>query len=192
MNYFESNITIRRVSKFRFNGYLAHKTVEKMVFEQAGIAIPYTFSAGVPSGNSTLPVLIRTPIKTGIAGEVSKSIEFKEGQSVRFVTRFLPYKTIASGKDKDKRRFIQDKVDRELKFLGAAEAAGLDVDCVEEISINTTDFIKNDNNRFTLSDVTLLVEAKITDPSKFEVAYINGIGAKSNFGYGMILMEGGL
>lgn len=192
MNYFESQITMRRVNKFRYNGYLAHKTVEKMVFEKAGISVPYTFCVGVPSGSSTLPVLIRTPIKSGIAGEVAKSVEFENGQIVRFVTRFLPYMKVGSGAHKDKRKFINDSVDRELKFLRAAEGAGLDVDLINEVTINTTNFIKNNNNRFTLSDVTLLVEATITDPAKFEMAYMNGIGAKSNFGYGMILMEGGL
>lgn len=190
MKLYESNLELRRVNKHRYNGYDTHKSVENLVFEKSGVKTNYTFMSSFLEKSTKLSVRIRTQEPTSLPGEESIELSFVEGQKVQFITRFLPYKnTVVGDAQKTKRVFINDSIDREQKLFGAAERAGLDVESTEELAITKTKFTKSNGNQFYLTDVTFLVEAVITDPKLFEKAYVEGICAKANFGYGMIAMN---
>lgn len=189
MKYFESEISLRRVNLFKYNGYKTHQHVEKIVFENAEMELPYTFLAAASAPNNVLPVKIRTAIRTGIAGEKLINTEFKQDQTVTFAVRFLPYKNVIIN-DRTKKVFINDTEHREVKLINALERNGMSAILVDEQKVTVTDFTKANGRKFALTDVTYIVEATITNLEQFEVAFMNGLGAKSNFGYGMILLLG--
>lgn len=189
MKFFESEIIIRRANAWSFSGYDIHQNVEKVVCQNANIRLPYTFCPAKIDQKGQIRVLIRTPIQMHIAGESERSVSFNEGQTIRFCLRYLPYKNTYVG-EKSTKRFVQDKIEREIKLINALEKAGLDVSVVDELELSTTQFTKNNKTKFALTDASFFVEATIVDANEFEIAYMEGIGAKASFGYGMIILSG--
>lgn len=197
MKYYENCIKLRRLQLGEDglgNGYHIHAKLESLIVNDCNVKTPYVFNVTLENEKSQSSVFCRTCEPTKLPGEKEKLISFEKGQSVTFTVRVLPYlnKTVKPG-ERRKRLFIDDSVGRELKLLSMLERAGLDAESCEELDQKVTRFVKPKNAQFSLTSVNFLVEAKVVDPSVFEKAYIEGIGPKANFGYGMILLvEGSL
>ncbi|MEZ9709417.1 type I-E CRISPR-associated protein Cas6/Cse3/CasE [Vibrio breoganii] len=186
MRTFETELTLRHINPFKLNGYDIHAAVEKAVFEDTEAPTQYVFSSLLDADARQVKVLVRTSHRTQYPGERESIHEFKNGDYVKFAVRFVPLKNVKDATGKTRQRFIRDSIDRELKFHGYAERAGLDVLSVEEVEITSTNFAKGKRPPFGITDVTLIVEAHITDKREFELAYASGLGKKVTFGYGYI------
>lgn len=189
MKVYESNLTLRRIRQENYNGYDTHCAVEKQILELCGVQSKYTYSPSLNSGDCSLSLLVRTTEPTNLPAEKCSDVIFENGQDIKFIVRFLPYKKYLDMtlKGKESRRFIQDGIDRELKLHDYLSRAGVDATSIDELKITTTKFKKPKGRSFRLTDCEFAVEAIIFDKLAFEKAYVEGLGTKANFGYGMIL-----
>lgn len=184
MKYFDNAVLMRRAftPKEGENAYRVHCFSEDIVIEQAKVNSPYSYSYKADLLNNQAIILLRSSSSLELPGERNKELILANNDQVTFIVELhTSKKSTTTGKV----TAVTDEVERVQKLVNISLKNGFEVISAQQID-DCSKKLKKGINSFSLAGGKLYVEAKIHDKSLFEVAFVNGIGKKRNFGFGQI------